>query len=103
MEHETRTAPCLLTAPLVTMTMPVTAMGHDKHAGHSVGMFRDRFWLCTLLTVPILVWSETVQRSRLRAPRSQSPIGSAIFDDRVRLRRAAVPGRHQEVKTGSRA
>ena len=35
--------------------------GHDKHAGHSVEMFRDRFWLCTLLTVPILVWSETVQ------------------------------------------
>ena len=35
--------------------------GHDKHAGHSVGMFRDRFWFCTLLTVPILVWSETVQ------------------------------------------
>ena len=35
--------------------------GHDKHAGHSIGMFRDRFWLCTLLTVPILVWSETVQ------------------------------------------
>jgi P-type Cu2+ transporter len=34
---------------------------HDKHAGHSVAMFRDRFWLSLLLTVPILVWSETVQ------------------------------------------
>ena len=35
--------------------------GHDKHAGHSVAMFRDRFWVSLLLTVPILVWSETVQ------------------------------------------
>jgi Cu2+-exporting ATPase len=35
--------------------------GHDKHAGHGVAMFRDRFWLSVLLTLPILFWSETVQ------------------------------------------
>jgi Cu2+-exporting ATPase len=35
--------------------------GHDKHAGHSVAMFRDRFWLSVLLTIPGLVWSEMVQ------------------------------------------
>jgi P-type Cu2+ transporter len=34
---------------------------YDMHAGHSVAMFRDRFWISLLLTVPILVWSETVQ------------------------------------------
>ena len=34
---------------------------HDKHAGHSVGMFRDRFWLSLVLTVPVLVWSEMIQ------------------------------------------
>ena len=34
---------------------------HDQHAGHSVAMFRDRFWLSVGLTVPILFWSETVQ------------------------------------------
>jgi Cu2+-exporting ATPase len=34
---------------------------HDKHAGHSVAMFRDRFWLSVLLTIPILVWSEAFQ------------------------------------------
>ena len=33
------------------------AEGHDKHAGHSIAMFRDRFWLSALLTLPILVWS----------------------------------------------
>ncbi|MDX1492861.1 MAG: heavy metal translocating P-type ATPase [Longimicrobiales bacterium] len=35
--------------------------GHDKHAGHSVEMFRDRFWLSLILTIPTLVWSESLQ------------------------------------------
>jgi len=29
--------------------------GHDKHAGHSVGMFRDRFWWSVLLSLPTLL------------------------------------------------
>jgi Cu2+-exporting ATPase len=29
---------------------------HDRHAGHSVAMFRDRFWVTLLLTLPTLVW-----------------------------------------------
>ena len=37
------------------------AGGHDKHAGHSVAMFRDRFWLSLLLTIPVIVWSEDPQ------------------------------------------
>ena len=35
--------------------------GHDKHAGHSVAMFRDRFWLTLLLAVPTVFWSEMIQ------------------------------------------
>jgi P-type Cu2+ transporter len=35
--------------------------GHDKHAGHSVAMFRDRFWLSFALTIPVLVWSPDIQ------------------------------------------
>ncbi len=35
--------------------------GHDKHAGHSEGMFRDRFWLTLLLTIPVLIYSEMIQ------------------------------------------
>ena len=27
--------------------------GHDRHAGHSVAMFRDKFWLSFLLTLPV--------------------------------------------------
>lgn len=35
---------------------------HERHAGHSVEMFRDRFWLTLLLTIPTLVWSPMVQQ-----------------------------------------
>lgn len=28
--------------------------GQDKHAGHSIPMFRNRFWVCLALTVPML-------------------------------------------------
>jgi Cu2+-exporting ATPase len=38
-----------------------TSRDHDRHAGHSVAMFRDRFWLTLLLSLPTLVWSEMVQ------------------------------------------
>ena len=30
--------------------------GHDQHAGHSVAMFRDKFWLSLALTIPTLIW-----------------------------------------------
>jgi P-type Cu2+ transporter len=35
--------------------------GHDKHAGHSVEMFRTRFWVCLALTVPALIWEPMLQ------------------------------------------
>ncbi|HEY1036054.1 MAG TPA: heavy metal translocating P-type ATPase [Pseudoxanthomonas sp.] len=35
--------------------------GHDKHAGHSVAGFRDKFWLTLLLTIPTLIWSGMIQ------------------------------------------
>jgi len=34
---------------------------HDRHAGHSVAMFRDRFWLALALTVPVIAWSRDPQ------------------------------------------
>jgi Cu2+-exporting ATPase len=37
------------------------AAGHDKHAGHSVAMFRDKFWLSLALTVPIVLLSHDIQ------------------------------------------
>jgi P-type Cu2+ transporter len=35
--------------------------GHDRHAGHSVAMFRDKFWLTLALTVPVVVLSPDIQ------------------------------------------
>ena len=35
--------------------------GHDKHAGHSVEMFRTRFWVSLLLSIPVVLYSPMVQ------------------------------------------
>ena len=35
--------------------------GHNQHAGHSVAMFRDKFWLSLALALPVVFWSEDVQ------------------------------------------
>ncbi|MCD6673522.1 MAG: heavy metal translocating P-type ATPase [Burkholderiaceae bacterium] len=35
---------------------------HDKHAGHSVSMFRNKFWVSLALTVPILIWGHMLPR-----------------------------------------
>jgi P-type Cu2+ transporter len=34
--------------------------GHDKHAGHDPEMFRQRFWLSLVLTIPLVVTSEMI-------------------------------------------
>ncbi|WCN84502.1 copper-translocating P-type ATPase [Micromonospora sp. LH3U1] len=34
--------------------------GHDKHAGHDPAMFRRRFWVCLVLTVPVVLTSHLV-------------------------------------------
>ena len=36
-------------------------LSHDKHEGHTPGMFRDRFWLSLVLTVPVVFWSAHIQ------------------------------------------
>ncbi len=60
--------------------------GHDKHAGHSVEMFRDRFWLSLALTIPALVWEPMLQDwfgyTAPRFPGSQyipAAFGAAVF------------------------
>ncbi len=36
---------------------------HDKHAGHSVEMFRRKFWVALLLTLPTLIWGHMLQNT----------------------------------------
>jgi Cu2+-exporting ATPase len=47
------------------------AGGHEQHSGHASGhgdhsgheqMFRQRFWVSLALSVPVLVWSDTIQQ-----------------------------------------
>jgi Cu2+-exporting ATPase len=35
--------------------------GHDRHAGHSVEMFRQKFWGTLLLSVPTVIWAPMIQ------------------------------------------
>src|SRR5262245_38903158 len=35
---------------------------HDRHAGHSMTMFRDKFWLSFALTIPVVFLSSDVQQ-----------------------------------------
>jgi Cu2+-exporting ATPase len=46
-------------------TMPDASAGdhaaHDRHAGHSVAMFRDKFWLSLALTIPVVLLSADIQ------------------------------------------
>ena len=52
-------------APDHTMTAPAAhgghGAGHDRHAGHSVAMFRDKFWLSLALTIPVVLLSADIQ------------------------------------------
>jgi P-type Cu2+ transporter len=58
---------------------------HDKHAGHDPEMFRRRFWISLLLTIPLVVTSEMVMEwfnYSIDFPRMSwlGPIlGSAVF------------------------
>jgi P-type Cu2+ transporter len=36
--------------------------GPGKHAGHSVEMFRSRFWISLLLTIPTVIWGHMLMR-----------------------------------------
>lgn len=35
--------------------------GYDQHAGHSSEMFRDKFWLSLILTLPVVFWAAHIQ------------------------------------------
>jgi len=37
------------------------AGAHNLHAGHSVAMFGDKFWLSLALTIPVVFWSTDIQ------------------------------------------
>src|SRR5258708_15215042 len=58
MEHDTHGQ---MADPHAGHKMPEAHASHDRHAGHSVAMFRDKFWVSFALTIPVVVWSNDVQ------------------------------------------
>ena len=80
---------------------------HEKHEGHSVAMFRDRFWISLLLTLPTLIWGHMLQNAlgftAPHVPGSQwipAAFGTAVFmyggqpflAGAIRELRARLPG-----------
>ncbi len=65
---------------------PHSRGGHDRHAGHSVAMFRDRFWLSLALTIPVVLLSRDVSEwlgnplSLIHGIESVvAPLGTVVF------------------------
>jgi Cu2+-exporting ATPase len=61
MDHMNHPSHGEATDPHGSHKVPDAHAGHDRHAGHSVAMFRDKFWLSFALTIPVVFWSSDVQ------------------------------------------
>src|SRR6202166_926699 len=62
MTHSTHNTRGPVSTPHTDHKMSDMHASHDRHAGHSVAVFRDKFWLSFILTVPVLFCSTDVQR-----------------------------------------
>jgi len=62
MEHSTHSDHGQACDPHAGHKMSDIHGSHERHAGHSVAMFRDRFWLSFALTISVVFWSTDVQR-----------------------------------------
>ncbi len=61
MDHAANHVHELPADPHAGHNMSAAQGSRDRHAGHSVAMFRDKFWLSLALTIPVVVWSADVQ------------------------------------------
>jgi Cu2+-exporting ATPase len=61
MDHMTHNIRGQVSDPPTGHKMSDPQASHDRHAGHSVAMFRDKFWLSFVLTIPVVIWSADVQ------------------------------------------
>jgi Cu2+-exporting ATPase len=61
MNHMTQHDRQQMAAPQMGHNISDIRASHDRHAGHSVAMFRDKFWLSLALTIPVVFWSTDVQ------------------------------------------
>ena len=69
-----------------------------RHAGHSVAMFRDKFWLSLALTIQVVLWSSEYNTGWARVPPSfrdrdgSLPFWVQLFFSTAEVFSFAVPG-----------
>ena len=87
MDHSTHNDHGQASDPRADHKMSDIHRSHDGHAGHSVAMFRDKFWLSFDLTIPVVFWSTDVQHwigySAPSFPGSKfipAILGTVVFD-----------------------
>src|SRR2546430_16976518 len=51
----------MIRRPPRSTLFPYTTLFRSAHAGHSPRMFRDRFWISAMLTVPAVIWSGHIE------------------------------------------
>jgi Cu2+-exporting ATPase len=61
MDHSTHNDHGQASDPRADHKMSDMQGSYDRHDGHSVAMFRDKFWLSFALTIPVVFWSTDVQ------------------------------------------
>ncbi len=59
--HDAAVAPAMAHDGRSAVAHDMAGGGHDRHEGHSVAMFRDKFWLSLALTVPVVLLSHVFQ------------------------------------------
>ncbi len=71
MPHEHKHPATGTTGSYAVYAMSGQSVEHDSHAGHAKSytdhrgheqMFRTRFWICLVLSIPVLLFSSTIQR-----------------------------------------
>ena len=46
----------------LSQSSPSHHIGHNQHIGHNVEMFRNKFWVCLIISIPVLLWDPMIQQ-----------------------------------------
>ncbi len=64
----------------LSQSSPSHHTGHNQHIGHNVEMFRNKFWVCLIISIPVLLWDPMIQQwFKYQLPSSLVPISSCSF------------------------
>jgi len=46
----------------LSQSSPSHHTGPNQHTGHNVEMFRNKFWVCLIISIPVLIWDPMIQQ-----------------------------------------